>query len=56
MNELCTEPGFWLQLLALVIVLLIERWLGRTDKTKAASILDLLGGLFKRKPTGGNNG
>jgi hypothetical protein len=50
MNQLCfAELPHYQQWLAFVLVLLIERWLGRTKLTKAGSILELFENLFKKK-------
>lgn len=59
MTELCSLGGHW-QFLALLAWMFFERWLGRTDKLKAGSTVDLIASmivaiilaLFKRRKDG----
>jgi hypothetical protein len=47
-GPLSANTEWWLSALVFVIYSFFERWLGRTNKTRAASLLDLLGVGFRR--------
>jgi hypothetical protein len=45
---LSANAQWWLTALVFVVNAFVERWLGRTNKTRAASLLDLLAIGFRR--------
>ncbi len=50
MKDLCvSELGYWAQWSALVVVLLVERFFGKTKLFPAGSILEAREMMFKRR-------